>query len=247
MATRGLKIEDRRQRILCQFELVGYPVYRRIVRCPVVSRRAPHMGFFPADSASSHSCLCLCLCLCLTKVRQVSFATNLWIRNSITVMAVVMEEVLIAGMQHWRAALRMSFNHTVGSRYLLNRRYLLSPVLSTDRLNTLGWILSLTLTVQSCIWMSLLLLVSAASTKPILMAKRAEKSKFDRYPHINLVPFILETQVGLAHTPGNSSATYCETLITHHQLSETLGPPSKVSSTVPSPNNNSRPPSRDSQ
>ena len=36
-------------------------------------------------------------------------------------------------------------------------------------------------------------LVSAASTKPGLMAKRAEKSKFDRYPHINLVPFILET------------------------------------------------------
>ena len=36
-------------------------------------------------------------------------------------------------------------------------------------------------------------LVSAVSTKPGHMAKRAEKSKFDRYPHINLVPFILET------------------------------------------------------
>ena len=36
-------------------------------------------------------------------------------------------------------------------------------------------------------------LLSAASTKPGLMAKRAEKTKFDRYPHINLVPFILET------------------------------------------------------
>ena len=36
-------------------------------------------------------------------------------------------------------------------------------------------------------------LVSAASTKPGFMAKRAEKTKFDRYPHINLVPFILET------------------------------------------------------
>ena len=46
------------------------------------------------------------------KVRQVSFATNLWIRNSITVMAVGMEEVLIADMQHWRVALRMSFNHS---------------------------------------------------------------------------------------------------------------------------------------
>ena len=36
-------------------------------------------------------------------------------------------------------------------------------------------------------------LMAAASTKPGLMAKRAEKAKFDRYPHINLVPFILET------------------------------------------------------
>ena len=36
-------------------------------------------------------------------------------------------------------------------------------------------------------------LVSAASTKPGLMAKRAEKNKFDRYPHINFVPFILKT------------------------------------------------------
>ena len=36
-------------------------------------------------------------------------------------------------------------------------------------------------------------LLSAASTRPGHMAKRAEKSKFDRYPHINLVPFILET------------------------------------------------------
>ena len=116
-------------------------------------------------------------------------------------MAVVMEEVLIVDMQHWRVALRMSFNRTVGSKYLLNKKYLLLPVLSTDKLNTLGWILSLTLTVQLRIWMSLIVapfscspsLVSAASTKPGLMAKRAEKSKFDRYPHINLVPFILET------------------------------------------------------
>ena len=36
-------------------------------------------------------------------------------------------------------------------------------------------------------------LVFAASTKPGVMAKKAEKTKFDRYPHINLVPFILET------------------------------------------------------
>ena len=36
-------------------------------------------------------------------------------------------------------------------------------------------------------------LVSAASTKPGLVPKSAEKNKFDRNSHINLVPFILET------------------------------------------------------
>ena len=113
-----------------------------------------------------------------------------------------MEEVLIAGMQLWGDALRTSSNRMVEPRYYsLNMRYLLSPVLSMDRLNTLGWILFLTLTVQSRIWVCPLLLLSLAirpfsplpAQKPELMAKRAEKNKFDRYPHINLVPFILET------------------------------------------------------
>ena len=36
-------------------------------------------------------------------------------------------------------------------------------------------------------------LLAAASTRLGHMAKRAEKSKFESYPHINLVPFILET------------------------------------------------------
>ena len=36
-------------------------------------------------------------------------------------------------------------------------------------------------------------LIAAPSTRPGHMAKRAEKIKFDRYPHVNLVPFILET------------------------------------------------------
>ena len=38
---------------------------------------------------------------CPNKVRRVSSATNQWIRNSIIVMVVDMEEVLIAGMQLW--------------------------------------------------------------------------------------------------------------------------------------------------
>ena len=88
-----------------------------------------------------------------------------------------------------------------GSKYSLNKKCLPSLVLLTDNMNVLGWTLSLISMVQSHIWTSLLLLpfscnpslVAAASTKPGLMAKRAEKAKFGRYPHFNLVPFILET------------------------------------------------------
>ena len=58
-------------------------------------------------------------------------------------------------------------------------------------------------------------LVSAASTKPGLMAKRAEKSKFDRYPHIKFLSSS-KPQVDLVHTPGNSSATSCGTPTTLH-------------------------------
>ena len=83
-------------------------------------------------------------------------------RNSITATAVGTVEVLIAGMQLLGDALRTSFNHVVAPRYSLNRRHLLSPVLSTDRLNTLGWILSLTSTVRSRTWMCPLLLPSLA-------------------------------------------------------------------------------------
>ena len=36
-------------------------------------------------------------------------------------------------------------------------------------------------------------LIATASTRPGYMAKREDKKKFDRYPRINLVPFILET------------------------------------------------------
>ena len=85
---------------------------------------------------------------CQTKVREVSFATNLSIRNSIIVMVADMEEVWTVDMQHWRDALQISFNRTVGSKYLLNKKYLPLPVLSTDKLNTLEWILSSTLTGQ---------------------------------------------------------------------------------------------------
>ena len=123
-------------------------------------------------------------------------------RVSVARRLMLPEEVLIAGMQLLGDALRTSFNLIVAPRYSLNRRYLLSPVLSTDRLNMLGWILSFNLN-GSVTYLDVSIvapfscspsLVSAACTRPGLMAKRAEKKKFDRYPHINLVPFILETK-----------------------------------------------------
>ena len=51
--------------------------------------------------------------------------------------------------------------------------------------------------------------LSRASTKPGLMAKRAEKNKFDRYPHMNLVPFILETTI----RPGSQARKFINYLM----------------------------------
>ena len=82
-------------------------------------------------------------------------------------------------------------------------------------------------------------LVAAASTKPGLMAKRAEKAKFDRYPHINLVPFILET----TSRPGSHAKKFINYL-----LRDVDNPPIAVRdtwSTHPSPNNNLWQPLRD--
>ena len=82
--------------------------------------------------------------------------------------------------------------------------------------------------------------VSAASTRPGHKAKGAQKSKFDRYPHINLVPFILET----TSRPGPHARKFISYLLQDADnpppAIKTLGPPFKVCSTVPSLNNNSR-------
>ena len=53
-----------------------------------------------------------------TKVPQVLFATNLWIRNCIIAMAADMEEVLTVDTQHWRDVLRISYTRTAGSKYV---------------------------------------------------------------------------------------------------------------------------------
>ena len=65
-------------------------------------------------------------------------------------------------------------------------------------------------------------LVSAASSKPGLMAKRAEKNKFDRYPHINLVPSILET----TGRPGPHARKFID-----HLLRDADNPPATVRDT----------------
>ena len=157
-------------------------------------------------------------------------------------------------MQHWRDASRISFNRTVGSKYLLNRKYLPSLVLSTDKLNTLGWTLSSTSMVQSRIWTSLSLLPSLAIRPWFLLPAQNQ----DLWPRERRRPNLtgthtsiwsrsfLRQQADLVHMSGNSLTTYCEMLTTHQLLSETLGPPSKVFSTVPSPNSHLRQPLRDS-
>ena len=95
----------------------------------------------------------------------------------------------------------MSFNHTVGSRYFIEQEVpALTRVVNGQTeharmdlvFNLNGSVTYLDVSIVAPFSCSPSL-VSAASTKPGLMAKRAEKNKFDRYPHINLVPFILET------------------------------------------------------
>ena len=153
-------------------------------------------------------------------------------------------------MQHWRDALRISFIRTVGSKHFFHKKYLLLPVLSTDRLNTLGWILSSTLTVQSRIWMSLSLLPSLAIRPWFLLPAQNQYS----WPRERRRPNLTGThtsiwsrsfsrqQVDLVHMPANSLTTCCEMLSCQRHLVH----PSKVFSTVPSPNNNLRQPLHDS-
>ena len=88
-------------------------------------------------------------------------------------------------------------------------------------------------------------LIAAASTRPGHMAKRAEKVKFDRYPHTNLVPFILET----TGRPGHHAKKFISSLMKDADnpslAIRTPCLPSRVSSTAPFPNNNFQPQPRD--
>ena len=82
-------------------------------------------------------------------------------------------------------------------------------------------------------------LISVASGRPCCyMAKREEKEKFDRYPRINLVPFVLET----TGRPGYHAQKFIK-----HLYNDTDHPLSRPPCTTASPNNNSEPSPRDSR
>ena len=115
------------------------------------------------------------------------------------------------------------------------------------RLNVHAWILSLIKTATPRTLMSQFFpfssspsLIATASKRPGHMAKRAEQVKLERYPHVNLVPFFLET----AGRPGYHAKQFVSNLMkdsgNHLVASETPGQPSRVSFTAPSPNNNSQ-------
>ena len=61
--------------------------------------------------------------------------------------------------------------------------------------------------------------MTAASARPGYMAKREEKKKFDRYPHINLVPFILES----TRRPGYHARKFIK-----HLYDDTDHPPTAI-------------------
>ena len=155
----------------------------------------------------------------------------------------------------WGDALQTSFNHTAGPRYSSNRKYLLSPVSSTDILNKLAWILSVTLTARSRVWMCLLLLLSLAfrpwSQQPaqnqVLWPKERKRTNLTDIHTSTSFLSSSRPQVVLAHMPGNSLETSCEMPTTLHEPSGTPGQPIKACSTAPSPNNNLRQPLRDPQ
>ena len=123
---------------------------------------------------------------------------------------------MIADMQHWRDALRISFIRTVGSKYLLNKKYLPLPVLLTDKLNTLGWIFVFNL--------------NGSIT----------------YLDVSIVvPFILETTGRPGHHAKKFINNLMKDADNPPLAIRDTWSASKAYSTAPSPDNNSQPPLRD--
>ena len=136
-----------------------------------------------------------------TKVRRVSSATNQWTRNNIAAVAVGME----GGVDRRHAAVGRCLADVIQSHggvkvFIEHEVPALTRVVNGQTeharmdlvFNLSGSVTYLDVSIVAPFSCSPSL-VSAASTKPGLIAKRAEKHKFDRYPHISLVPFILET------------------------------------------------------
>ena len=149
-------------------------------------------------------------------------------------------------MQLWLDVLQISFNHTVGSKYLLNKKYLPSLVLLTDKQNMLGWTLSLPSWfnhVFGRLYRCSLLLQSVPGVC-------CQQQNQDLWPRERRRPnstgihtstwsrSSLRQLADPVHMPRSSLIICCEMLTTHQLLSETPGPPSRTFSTVPSPNNN---------
>ena len=72
-------------------------------------------------------------------------------------------------------------------------------------------------------------LISAASSRPGYMAKREEKKQFDRYPSINLVPFVLETTGRLGYPPTAIQTTLHNSISKHQLRAVTTWPPRLLS------------------
>ena len=155
-------------------------------------------------------------------------------------------------MQQWRDVSQTSYDLTVASRYSSNKKYLLSRVLSTDRVSMHAWTSFSTSTDQSHIWMSRLLPLCLAFRPWSQQQAPDQNSSPKEVKNANLTDthtltmFLSSSrpQVDLIHTPEKSSASSCGTVTTLHLQSETPGQLSKLCSTVPSPNNNSHPPLR---
>ena len=127
-------------------------------------------------------------------------------------------------------------------------------MLLTDKQNMLGWTVSLTSMVLSRIWTSLSLPPSLAirpwcllpAQNQVLWPRERRRPSLIGIHTSILSRSFLRQLADLVHMPRSSLIICCEMLTTHQLLLETLGPPSRAFSTVPSPNNNLWLPLRDS-
>ena len=145
------------------------------------------------------------------------------------------------GVDRRHDVLLTSYTHTVAPRYSLNRKYLLSlsRVVNGQREHAR---MDLVFNLNGSVTFLDVSIVAHLSCNP----SQLRKPKFDRYPRINLVHFILET----TGRPGPHARKFISNLMrgaenTRAMPSGTHGQLSKVCSAVPSPNNNSQLPLRD--